>query len=165
MSLHKSFTSRFTKIFSINEVHAHCDIPCGIYDPHLAQVAAHSVIRMVQLIEALENPNSNVAVANSLSRYISVKEEHAELCKQEIRIIWAAYFKPEHVEKYPDLHEQVFNALKLGSAVRQSVDLESSQKLLAAVQKIAEIFWATKGVETKKVSSNYPSGGDLVVPA
>jgi len=164
MALLKHFTSKFRRGFSVNEVHAHCDIPCGIYDPHLAQVAAHSVIRMVQLINALEDPNSNKAAANSLSRYITVKEEHAELCKKEVRIIWADYFKPEHVEKYPDLHEQVFNVMKLGSTVRQSVDLENSQKLLTAIQRIAEIFWATKGVETRKISSNYPSGGDLVVP-
>ena len=150
--------------FSVREAYAHCDIPCAIYDPHLAQVAAHSVIRMVQLIEALEQ-NGSASSANSMSRYVAVKEEHAELCKKEIRILWGDYFKPEHLEKYPDLHEQVFNVMKLGSAARQGVDMEASQKLLAAVQRIAEIFWDTKGVKPKKAASNYPTGGELVVPA
>ncbi len=159
------------RMFSAKEAYAHCDVPCGIYDPHLAQVAAHSVIRMVQLLEALQPPVTNAPQAdrakyvNSMARYIAVKEEHAELCKKEIRIIWGDYFKPEHLQKYPDLHEQVFNVMKLGSKGRQDVNLDASKQLLASVQKISEIFWETKGVKTKRVPSNYPSGGDLVVPA
>src|SRR3972149_2567875 len=102
-------------------VHAHCDIPCGIYDPHLAQVAAQTVIRMNQLINDLAAPASGSGkeewdkYTTSLSRYIAVKEEHAELLKKEVRIIWGDYFKPEHLEKYPDLHSTVFSIMKLGS--------------------------------------------------
>jgi nickel superoxide dismutase len=155
-------------------VHAHCDIPCGIYDPHLAQIAALTCVRMHQLIEGLEAPGgaggppSKVdrdKYVNSLSRYITVKEEHAELVKREVRIIWGDYFKPEHVEKHKDLHATVWNIMKLGSKVRQNVDAQAAQDLLAEVQKFAEAFWDTKGVKTKKAPSNQAAGGELVVPA
>ena len=153
------------------KVSAHCDIPCGIYDPHLAQVAALSCVRMNQLIQELgdvpgpgDQTKSDVW-HNSFSRYITVKEEHAELVKREVRIIWADYFKPEHVEKYPDLHGNVFNIMKLGSKVRQNVDMQAAQDLLTDVAKFAEVFWETKGVATKRQSSNQAAGGEYVVPA
>src|SRR4030042_3740768 len=131
-------------------VHAHCDIPCGIYDPHLAQIAAHTVIRMNQLIADLAHPEPGSSkeerdkYLNSFSRYVAVKEEHAELCKHEVRVIWGDYFKPEHLEEHPDLNNIVWNVMKLGSKVRQSVDMQAAQDLLAEVQKFAEIFWTTK---------------------
>jgi nickel superoxide dismutase len=152
-------------------VHAHCDIPCGIYDPHLAQIAALSCIRMNQLIADLQAPSANMSKEesekfhNSLSRYVVVKEEHAELVKREVRVIWGDYFKPEHVDKYPDLHKSVFNIMKTASKVRQNVDKQAGEDLLAEVQKFAEIFWETKGVKTKKQPSNQAVGGELVVPA
>src|SRR5437868_5645742 len=97
--------------------HAHCDIPCGIYDPHLAQIAALSIIRMDQLIEALGELPSGASKAdadkwhNSMTRYVLVKEEHGELLKREVRVIWGDYFKPEHAEKYPELHTLAWNLM------------------------------------------------------
>jgi nickel superoxide dismutase len=152
-------------------VHAHCDIPCGIYDPHLAQIAALTCIRMNQLIADLAHPDhaaakeEHAAYHNSLARYIATKEEHAELVKKEVRIIWGDYFKPEHLEKHKDLHTTVWNIMKLGSKVRQSVDLQAANDLLAEVQKFSEAFWATKDAKTTKVPSRTPAGGELVVPA
>jgi nickel superoxide dismutase len=155
-------------------VHAHCDIPCGIYDPHLAQIGALTCIRMNQLIADLAAPGGaggppskedRDKYMNSLSRYVTVKEEHAELVKREVRIIWGDYIKPEHLEKHKDLNATVFNIMKLGSKVRQNVDLQAAQDLLAEVQKFAEAFWDTKGVKTKKAPSNQAVGGELVVPA
>ncbi len=149
--------------------HAHCDIPCGIYDPHLAQIAALTVVRMNQLIDALEQPGDDKAATekyhNSFSRYVTVKEEHAELCKREVRIIWGDYFKPEHAQKYKDLHELTWNILKAGSKGRQEVNMQAAQDLLSQVQRFAEIFWETKGVATKRQPSNQTVGGELVVPA
>jgi len=150
--------------------HAHCDIPCGIYDPHLAQIAALSVIRMVQLLEKLETPTGTDAAAmnaygNSFDRYIAVKEEHAELVKREVRVIWGDYFKPEHLEKHPTLHQVTWDIMKLASKVRQEVNAQAAQDLLAKVQTFAEIFWDTKGVPTKEQPSNQAVGGVLVVPA
>ena len=152
-------------------VRAHCDIPCGIYDPHLALVGALTVVRMNQLIDGLgpaPGPGDKVkndAWHNSLARHVAVKEEHAELVKKEVRIIWGDYFKPEHLEKYPDLHSTVFSIMKLGSTVRQQVNMQAAQDLLAEVQKFAEIFWATKDAKTQKQASRTPAGGELVLPA
>jgi nickel superoxide dismutase len=144
-------------------VHAHCDIPCGIYDPHLAHIGALSVIRMNQLIGDLSG--TELADRHKLIRYTAVKEEHAELVKREVRIIWGDYFKPEHAEKYPELHGLVWDIMKLGSTVRQNVDMAAAEQLLGKVQRFAEIFWESKGVATKKQPSNQAAGGEYVVPA
>lgn len=152
-------------------VHAHCDIPCGIYDPHLAQIAAHTVVRMHQLIADLAHPEPGSSkeehdkYLNSFSRYVAVKEEHAELCKHEVRVIWGDYFKPDHLEEHPDLHSVVWNIMKLGSKVRQNVDMQAAQDLLAEVQKFAEIFWATKGASVQRQPSRQAVGGESVYPA
>ena len=153
-----------------DRVSAHCDIPCGIYDPHMAQIAALTVVRMDQLVAALQMPamDDRTAMdtyANSYTRYIRTKEEHAELCKKEIDILWHDYFRPEHLEKYPDLHTTVWNAEKLASRNKQNVDLDAANQLLAATHRIAEIFWDTKGVATRKGPSNQTVGGELVYVA
>ncbi len=122
---------------------AHCDIPCGIYDPRDAIQAAQTVIRMTELIEQKGNESSNEAL-NSLTRYIMVKEEHAKKAKNEILVIWTDYFKPEHIAKFPDLHEKVWNACKLGSYVKQHVDMAKAQEFKAALEEIGEIFYETK---------------------
>ena len=151
--------------------HAHCDIPCGIYDPHLAQIAALTVVRMDQLIEALGELPSGASKAdadkwhNSFSRYVLVKEEHGELCKREVRVIWGDYFKPEHAEKFSELHTLVWNILKLGGKNKQEVNKQAAEELLGHVQRFAEIFWETKGVASKRQPSNQAVGGELVVPA
>jgi nickel superoxide dismutase len=149
-------------------VSAHCDIPCGIYDPHTAQIAALTVLRMNQLIANLQMAGTPPekgqldTYANSLGRYIRTKEEHAELCKKEIDILWHDYFRPEHLEKYPDLHTKVWMANKLASRNKQNVDTAAAEELLAAVREIAQIFWDTKGVATRVAGSNQTVGGELV---
>ncbi len=158
------------KIFPAKIAYAHCDIPCGIYDPHLAQLAAHTVIRMVDLINEIKNPGENPTfeqrkeIMHKINRYTAVKEEHAELCKKEIRILWGDYFKAEHVEKYPKLHELVWKVMKLGSKARQEINLQASEELLETVNKIAEIFWETKGMGTARFKAPYPTGRETVYP-
>jgi nickel superoxide dismutase len=147
-------------------VSAHCDIPCGIYDPHMAQIAALTVVRMNQLIANLqmagtEKPQMD-AYANSFSRYVKTKEDHAETCKRELDILWHDYFRPEHLQQYPDLHEKFWNATKLASRNKQNVDMQAAEQLLSATHEIAEIFWATKNVQTRKAASNQAVGGELV---
>ena len=85
--------------------------------------------------------------ANTVARYVKVKEEHAELCKKELDILWHDYFKPDHLEAHPNLHTTIWNATKLASQTKQAVNREAAQQLVAAVDEIATIFWATKGVE------------------
>jgi nickel superoxide dismutase len=149
--------------------HAHCDIPCGIYDPHLAQIAALSVIRMNQLIANLEAPGEGKENADkyhhALARYTTVKEEHAELAKREVRVIWGDYFKPEHSQKFPELHQLTWDILKVAGTARQNINMEAAQELLTKLHRFAEIFWESKGVATKKQSSNQAVGGEIVVPA
>ena len=135
------------KRLPLYEAEAHCDIPCGIYDPIAAKIAAQTVLKMVMRIQSLDDPGSSADALNSASRYVTVKEEHAELTKHELDILWHDYFKPEHLDKYPDLHTTFWNATKLASANKQGVDLDAARSLVDSVDKIAEIFWATKGVE------------------
>ncbi|MCI4348611.1 MAG: superoxide dismutase, Ni [Thermoplasmata archaeon] len=151
-------------------VRAHCDIPCGIYDPHEAQIGALTVLRMDQLIgelRALPKPNTPEEMETSqakLARFMLVKEAHAERVKSELRVIWADYFTPDHLKQYPQLHEQFFQAMKLASKARQGTNLADAQALLAAVQGIAETFWKTKGAGTRRQPSLQKSGGDMIYP-
>ncbi len=155
------------RLFPAEEAHAHCDIPCGIYDPHMAQIAALTVVRMNQLIDGLgehgAGKKEHDAFVNSLSRYIATKEEHAELCKHEVRIIWGDFFKADN---RPDgLHDLVDSIMKLASKCRQSVDMDAAQQLLEEVNKFAEAFWQAKGVATKRQPTNQAVGGEFVLPA
>lgn len=149
---------------SAQDAAAHCDVPCGIYDPHAAQIAAHTVIRMVDLIEGLGSDLANAAHLNTISRHIAVKESHAAIAEHEIIILWTDYFRPEHAEKYPQLHDLVWKTCKLTSTVKQQVNKQAALDLLAGVQQIAELFWETKGVKTKRVPSGQPTGGEIVQP-
>ena len=123
---------------------AHCDIPCGIYDPHGAEIAARTVARMVELIGQLDPDSKAVADRNKFVRYVAVKEQHAELVKREVQVIWSDYFKPEHLAANPDLHTTVWNILKLAGRNKQNVDAAAAAELEAAVKSFGEMFWATK---------------------
>ena len=148
----------FDKISPSKIAYAHCDIPCGIYDPHLAQMATHTVIRMTSLISETKDDTHKIA------RLTAVKEQHAEIVKHEIRILWGDYFKPEHVQKYPQLHDLVWKVMKLGSKVKQEVNMEVAEELLESVNKIAEIFWKTKGCDTYRVAAPHPTARETVYP-
>lgn len=121
---------------------AHCDIPCGIYDPAAAVTAADTVAKMVEKIGTFQGQSE--ADRNNFVRAVHVKEEHAQICKRELLILWSDYFKPEHLETYPDLHDTFWKAAKLCSKNKQSVDAKAATDLQAAVKEIAEIFRATK---------------------
>ena len=125
-------------------VRAHCDVPCGIYDPAGAVLAARTVARMVELIGQIDPASNAVADKNKFARCVTVKEQHAELVKHEVQVIWSDYFKPEHLEANPDLHTKVWNVLQLASKNKQNVDAEAAAQLEAAVKEFSDIFWATK---------------------
>lgn len=144
-------------------VKAHCDVPCGIYDPISAQIAALSVIRMIDLMEGVEKFDS-LEYANTISRHIAVKEEESEKVKHEVRIIWGDFIKPPMVEKYPNVHELVHKIMALGSANRQHVSRTKAVELLEAVNEFAEIFWALKEIPTKKVKALYLPNEEIVIP-
>lgn len=155
-------------IFKPSTAYAHCDVPCGIYDPHEAQVAAHTVLRMTNMLDELELASEKVEdrkrFVHQVSRLQKVKEDHAEIVKHQIRIIWGDYFKDEHLANYPDLHQLVFQIMKQASKVRQEVNLDAAKALLGSVLKFAEMFWESKGRKTTRVKSGYPTEGEIVIP-
>ena len=125
-------------------VRAHCDVPCGIYDPAQAQLAAKTVARMVELIGQIDAGSTSSADRNKFIRCVTVKEQHAEIVKHEVQVIWSDYFKPEHLAANPDLHTKVWNLLKLAGKNKQNVDAAAAAELEAAVKEFADIFWSTK---------------------
>ena len=129
--------------------HAHCDIPCGIYDKFPAVMAAQTVQKMVtQLLDLTEptgvDPKARLEFLSAVSRRVAIKEEHAALCKKELLILWTDYFKPEHLGMFPDLHAKVWNAAKLCSANKQRVDPSLAKQLLDAVHEIGHMWDAAE---------------------
>ncbi len=142
-------TAKIKAYFPAPEVEAHCDGPCGVYDPASARIAAEAVLSMTKKILALQPPDPGNAEAmaayqNTISRYITIKEEQAHLAKTELLVLWTDYFKPVHLEKYPDLHDTFWKAAKLCSAVKVGVSLADAEALMGAIENIHNIFWATK---------------------
>jgi nickel superoxide dismutase len=137
------------KLFPASEVQAHCDGPCGIYDPASARIAAEAVVSMTKKIldlEACDCSDAKTAAAylNTMSRYVAIKEEQAHIAKSELLVLWTDYFKPPHLEKYPDLHEKFWNAAKLCSTCKVEVNAQACADLMSAIEEIHNIFWATK---------------------
>jgi nickel superoxide dismutase len=118
-------------------VHAHCDLPCGVYDPAQARIEAESV-------KAIQEKYQGSDDAIFKERAVQIKEERADLVKHHLWVLWTDYFKPEHVEKYPDLHEKFWKATKAAGDSKKSVDPAQGQQLLDAVDEISKIFWETK---------------------
>src|SRR5438445_248545 len=167
MLLRNAFAA-LNNLFSTEEASAHCDIPCGIYDPHLMQLGALTVVRMNQMISDLAPPASMEKAdrdkyMHQLVRLTHIKEEHAELVKRETRIIRGDFFKPDNSP--PNIGEITDGIMKTASKARQNIDMEAAQQLLQLTNQFAEAFWKAKGIETKRQPSNQTAGGEYVVPA
>ena len=126
-------------------VHAHCDLPCGIYDPEQARIEAESTLRIIEKMAA----NSDSAFQ---TRGIAIKEERAELVKHHLDVLWHDYFKPEHLEKVPNLHELFWNANKQVSKVKASTDAADAKRLLEMIDEIDAAWKATGGPEKTRVA-------------
>ena len=120
-------------------VHAHCDLPCGVYDPAQARIEAESIKMIIQKVG--ENDDHDFQ-----TRAILIKEQRAELVKHHLWVLWTDYFKPPHFEKYPELHQLFNEATKLAGAtgVKGSMDAAKAQELLDKIAEIDKIFWETK---------------------
>ena len=133
------------------EASAHCDGPCGVYDPASARIAAEAVQSMTKkMVTLAENHGSDCGTAsyiNTMSRYATIKEEEAQKCKDELLVLWTDYFKPQHLESIPDLHDTFWQAAKLCSACKVEVSGQHAQELMDAVEAIHHMFWGTKGRE------------------
>jgi nickel superoxide dismutase len=118
-------------------VHAHCDLPCGVYDPAQARIEAESV----KAIQEKFGQNDDTAFR---ARALQIKEERADLVKHHLWVLWTDYFKPEHLQKHGNLHELFWNATKEAGAAKKSQDPAQGQKLLDLINEIDKIFWDTK---------------------
>ncbi len=150
----KNAIAKFANTLPASEVSAHCDGPCGVYDPASARIAAEAVLSMTKKILALEVPADGDANAwaqylNTLSRYVAIKEEQAHLAKSELLVLWTDYFKPVHLDAYPELHTTFWNAAKLCSSCKVEVSEEHANELMAAIEEIHNIFWASKSREVE----------------
>ncbi len=150
------------KIKSQNIAFAHCDIPCGIYDPHNAQLAAHTIIRMTQFLQEIKREDETKA-EHDVARVTHVKEEHSNLLEEELFTLRHDYFKDEQLKEYPNLQDLFYSALKSAAKARTGIDMESAKQTLESVMQIAEIFYESKGLKSKRVKSPYPTELDIVV--
>ena len=132
------------KLFKIKPVYAHCDVPCGIYETDTMTHAAATTLKMIEKIDGLgelDSPEKH----NNFIRMVNTKEKHAQKCKQELYILWSDFFKPEHLEKFPDLHQTFWMAVKQCGTVKQTVSKEECQKLVDMVHEIGHVFQDANG--------------------
>jgi nickel superoxide dismutase len=126
-------------------VHAHCDVPCGVYDPAQARIEAESVKAIQERYQDADSKKSAPESAEDYrTRCLIIKEHRADLVKHHLWVLWTDYFKPEHAGKYPQLHELFWNATKEAGLAKKSQDPAQGQKLLDQIDEIAKIFWETK---------------------
>ena len=148
----------------IKDLKAHCDIPCAVYDPAVAQYAALSVLRFLDLIgEMPEKIDSKKDLAH-LTRLVEQKEEHAAEVKNAVRTIWGDYFKEPHMEKFPEIHSLAHSIMMTASKCKQDIDRQNGVDLIEQVNRFAEIFWATKEVDTETKTSLNPPNVKMIVP-
>jgi nickel superoxide dismutase len=133
----KSVLSLFAKVIPTQIAYAHCDLPCGVYDPAQARIEAESVLKIMQKYQ----DNDDFVFR---TRSLIIKEQRADLVKHHLWVLWTDYFKPEHLEKFPNLHDLFWKATKQAGETKHSVDPADGQKLLDMIDEIAEIFKKTK---------------------
>ena len=134
-----------TRVFSRpRTAYAHCDLPCGVYDPAQARIEAESCYKIVEKYHGSSDPLFR-------ARAIHIKEERAELVKHHLDVLWHDYFKPEHTEKFPELHELFWKAAKQASKVKASVEQADAAALLEMIDKIDDIWRKTGGLEKSRV--------------
>lgn len=124
------------KLPFIKPVYAHCDLPCGVYDPAQARIEAESVLKILEKYESLDE--------HGKARAILIKEQRAELVKHHLWVLWTDYFKPEHLDKYPQLHDLFWRATKQAGECKHHLEAAEAQKLMNQIDEIAQIFWETK---------------------
>lgn len=124
--------------------YAHCDLPCGVYDPAQARIEAESCYKICEKYAGSKDETFR-------QRAVLIKEQRAELVKHHLDVLWHDYFKPEHAEKFPELHELFWKAAKQASAVKASMDQGEATKLLEMIDKIDDVWRKTGGLEKSRV--------------
>jgi len=128
-----------SRIFRTTEVSAHCDLPCGVYDPAQARIEAQSIKMICQKVAANDDADFRV-------RATIIKEQRSEMVKHHLWVLWTDYFKAPHFEKYPQLNTLFNEATKLAGAggTKGTMDSAVAEDLLAKIEEISKIFWETK---------------------
>ena len=161
----KNLLDRINTKIQFESVSAHCDIPCKIYDPSTAQIAALTIIRVLDLIEEMRSKDEiGLDDQGQLVRLIAQKEEHGLLVKDSIRVIWGDYFKAPQIEKFPEIHELTHSIMLAGSKAKQNLSKDAALDLLDKVNRFAEIFWTSKGVATYRSICPYPPEQEVIYP-
>jgi nickel superoxide dismutase len=126
-------------------VHAHCDLPCGVYDPAQARIEAESVQKIQEKYQDAEGQKKpSESVEDFKARCLVIKEERADLVKHHLWVLWTDYFKPEHLEKFPELHDTFWKATKAAGEAKKSQDPQQGKDLLGLIAEVDRIFWETK---------------------
>ncbi len=129
-------------------VYAHCDLPCGVYDPAQARIEAQSVYNIIKKYHAAKDDDEQ-------DRCLIIKEQRAQLVKEHLWVLWTDYFKPEHIEKFPNLHDLFWQATKAAGQVKKSVEVADAEKLISLIDQIGEVFEKTKdGYKYQPVAAN-----------
>lgn len=129
----------------IKPVYAHCDVPCGIYETDTMTHAAATCLRMVEKYDAIgEVADQDPTSMNTAVRCIMTKEKHAQLCKDQLYLLWSDYFKPEHLKQFPELHELFWRATKQCGTVKRTMDADECRKLQELVHEVAHMFAASQ---------------------
>jgi nickel superoxide dismutase len=137
MALRTRFESLLDRAGTAIVAHAHCDLPCGVYDPAQAKIEAQSVKACMEKYNGSSDDDFKV-------RATLIKEERADLVKHHLWVLWTDYFKPEHLAAHPDLHALFWKATKSAGEAKKTNDVAVADRLLGEIDQIAEIFWATK---------------------
>lgn len=145
--------------------HAHCDVPCGIYDPFEAQSAALSVTRFLDLLAEYEDASLSLSDQARIARLVLNKESHATLVKEAVIVIWGDYFKPAHITEFPELNGLTHEILRTASRCKQELDPAAGRQLVELVNQFAEIFWRSKEVATERFTVPYEPKLEIIRPS
>ena len=167
----RDFIEKVDKIMNFDVASAHCDVPCGVYDPTTAQIAAMTVARMTDTILELEEHESKAHNSerdhhyhNKIVRMVNEKERSAELIKHETRIIWGDFYKEPQFTAHPELHSMVHDLMLLTSKCKQNVDKEASRELVNKVNDFSELFWKIKNIPTYRTEYHCKPNLEIVYP-
>lgn len=160
-----SLLERIDQKSPFDNVSAHCDIPCKIYDPISAQLGVLTMVRMFDLLDELKtNESLSFEQQATFTRLLNEKERSGRQVKEEVSVIWGDYIKQPQLDAHPELHTLAHQIMLSTSFAKQHVDRKATIKLLENVNKFAEIYWQTKSVNTYRAKCPYPPFEVIVYP-
>ena len=134
------------RFFNPTVAHAHCDLMCGVYDPAQAKIEAMSVLKACTKAAESDDPVFK-------DRAILIKEERADLVKHHLSVLWTDFFKPHHLEQYPELHDLFWKAIKKAGEAKKTMDSSVAEELIDLIDQISGVFWQT---DESKDAGVYP---------